>query len=87
MKRNSQFGAIYGIALTLSLLSPAIAAPGAQPLPVAQNDPPLQTISVFCGAMGCQPVTKVKKCAPDNQNHAASPGQREVIVRRTCNFL
>ena len=84
MKKISQSG---GVALALALLfSPAIAAPGLQSRQ-AQNQLPLEKISVFCGATGCQPITKVKKCAPDNQNHVATNGQRQVVARRTCNFF
>ncbi len=59
----------------------------AQPVPSqALPSLPLTLSSVFCGATGCLPVTRVKRCAPDTVNQGL-PGQRAIIVRHTCNFL
>ena len=64
-------------------LSAAQATPYASRFaPEALPGLPLTLSSVFCGATGCMPVTRVKRCAPDTVNQGL-PGQRAIVVRRS----
>ncbi|MGA3302197.1 MAG: hypothetical protein ABSC72_02800 [Methylovirgula sp.] len=83
----------FACTLAAALLFASIKFGGAQamfyahiPSSKALPSPPLTRSAVVCGAMGCLPVTRVKRCAPETVNHGL-PAQRAIIVRHTCNFL
>ncbi len=88
MTRSTHAIACTLAAAVLSInVGAAQAMSSTQPLPSKSSPrPPFVRTSVFCGATGCIPVTRVKRCAPDTVN-TGLPAQRAIIVRHTCNFL
>ncbi len=87
MTRSTYAVACAFAAALLSInVGAAQAMSSAQPLSSSSPSLPPTLSSVFCGATGCMPVTRVKRCAPDTVNQGL-PGQRAIVVHRTCNFL
>jgi hypothetical protein len=60
----------------------ALAAPVA-PIATPQDMLPLQQVSVFCGANGCQTVTKVRRCTVNS--HRNEENSQNGIRRTPCN--
>ncbi len=74
----------FGVVSAFALLAADVALAGAisPALPAHQTEPralPLHLSAVICGAQGCKPVTRVRRCLPKRTPHGTS-------TRRVCNF-